>query len=184
MTISCDFAKNTDLTAIYRLLIISATPENPVLTIDHKHPFVNDNITFTCTATVQRWPRYIPSNISYQFFGIPRGYINNNTLILNKLTKSDKDIAISCQATDDLGKVSNMSQSIILDPYCKYNLVKPYLIKICSVIDICFLPMLHTWFILYSAFTSFFILESLMSLVTGRLAYTVLTLVSMMSIHG
>ncbi|CAG2190526.1 unnamed protein product [Mytilus edulis] len=106
---------------------MTTTPENPVLTIDHKHPFVNDNITFTCTATVQRWPRYIPSNISYQFFGIPRGYINNNTLILNKLTKSDKDIAISCQATDDLGKVSNMSESIILDPYYGPDnvLVKP-----------------------------------------------------------
>ncbi|CAG2234987.1 unnamed protein product [Mytilus edulis] len=109
------------------VLVVTTTPENPVLTIDHKHPFVNDNITFTCTATVQRWPRYIPSNISYQFFGIPRGYINNNTLILNKLTKSDKDIAISCQATDDLGKVSNMSESIILDPYYGPDnvLVKP-----------------------------------------------------------
>ncbi|VDI29986.1 Hypothetical predicted protein [Mytilus galloprovincialis] len=109
------------------VLVVTTTPENPVLTIDHKHPFVNDNITFTCTATVQRWPRYIPSNISYQFFGITRGYINNNKLILNKLTKSDKDIAISCQATDDLGKVSNMSESIILDPYYGPDnvLVKP-----------------------------------------------------------
>ncbi|CAC5401518.1 unnamed protein product [Mytilus coruscus] len=99
------------------VLVVTTKPMTPVLTIDHEHPFVNNNITFTCNSTVQRWPGYIHSKLSFQYFGNPRGYINNNTLILNKLTKSDKGMNISCQATDDLGKVSNMSESIILDPY-------------------------------------------------------------------
>ncbi|XP_052059593.1 uncharacterized protein LOC127700214 isoform X1 [Mytilus californianus] len=99
------------------VLVVTTEPMNPVLTIDHEHPFVNNNITFTCNSTVQRWPGYIPSNLSYQYFGNPRGDTDGNKLILNTLTKSDKGITISCHATDDLGKVSNMSESIILDPY-------------------------------------------------------------------
>ncbi|CAC5373118.1 unnamed protein product [Mytilus coruscus] len=99
------------------VLVVTTKPMNPVLTIDHEHPFVNNNITFTCNSTVQRWPGYIPSNLSYQYFGNPRGDTDGNKLILNTLTKSDKGITISCHATDDLGKVSNMSESIILDPY-------------------------------------------------------------------
>lgn len=96
---------------------------NPILTIKAERPFANNSITFTCNSTVQRWPEYVPSKLSYQYFGNPRGYTNGNKLILKSLTKSDTGIDVSCQATDDRGKASNMSNTVTLGQYCKYNLV-------------------------------------------------------------
>ncbi|VDI04345.1 Hypothetical predicted protein [Mytilus galloprovincialis] len=92
-------------------------PTKPTLTIQSEHPFVGDNITFTCKSAAQRWPGNIPAHLLYQFIGNKRGESNNNRLIMNNLTKLDKGTSISCQATDDLRKVSNMSNTVILDPY-------------------------------------------------------------------
>lgn len=36
---------------------------------------------------------------------------------------SDKGTNITCQATDDHHKVSSISKTITLDPYCKYNMI-------------------------------------------------------------
>ncbi|CAG2200304.1 unnamed protein product [Mytilus edulis] len=96
---------------------VQSPPTKPTLTIQPKHPFVSDIITFTCKSAAQRWPGNIPAHLSYQFIGKTRGESNNNRLIMNNLTKLDKGTNISCQATDDLGKVSNMSNTVILDPY-------------------------------------------------------------------
>ncbi|XP_071173897.1 cell adhesion molecule CEACAM5-like [Mytilus edulis] len=99
------------------LLIVATKPIKPTLTIQPKHPFVGDNITFTCYSMAQRWPGNIPSHLLYQFVGKRKGDSNSNRLIMNNLTKLDKGTIISCQATDDLGKVSNMSNSVTLDPF-------------------------------------------------------------------
>ncbi|XP_076111618.1 uncharacterized protein LOC143079875 [Mytilus galloprovincialis] len=99
------------------LLIVTAKPVKPTLTIQPLHPFVGDNITVTCKSEVQRWPRYFPSHLSYQFYiGNKRRDSNNNRLTMNKITKMDKGTIISCQATDDRRKRSSMGD-VRLDPY-------------------------------------------------------------------
>lgn len=104
------------------LINILDKPTNPTLTVSPESPFVGDNITLTCHSMVQRWPVYMPSNLSYRFFGgDSRGGAENNRFMINKLTTLDKGINISCQATDDRGKESNMSKTVTLDPYCKYD---------------------------------------------------------------
>lgn len=105
------------------LIFFSAQPMKPTLTIDPQHPFVNDSVTLTCLSTVQRWPRDIPSNISYQYFGYHRSDTKNNKLRIQTLTSLDKGMNISCQATDDRRKRSFMSDTVILDPYCKYDII-------------------------------------------------------------
>ncbi|CAC5402594.1 unnamed protein product [Mytilus coruscus] len=100
------------------LLIVTSKPINTTLTLQPEHPFVGDNITFTCSSTIQRWPEgYGTSHLSYQFHGNTRRATYNNKLQMHKLTKFDKGTKIKCQATDDLGKSSNMSNSVTLDPY-------------------------------------------------------------------
>ncbi|CAG2227480.1 unnamed protein product [Mytilus edulis] len=66
---------------------------------------------------VQRWPVYMPSNLSYRFFGDSRGSAENNRFMINKITALDKGTSVSCQATDDREKLSNMSKTVTLDPY-------------------------------------------------------------------
>ncbi|XP_071173537.1 cell adhesion molecule CEACAM1-like isoform X2 [Mytilus edulis] len=109
------------------VLVVTTRPMNPILTIKAERPFANNSITFTCNSTVQRWPEYVPSKLSYQYFGNPRGYTNGNKLILKSLTKSDTGIDVSCQATDDRGKASNMSNTVTLGQYYGPDivLVKP-----------------------------------------------------------
>ncbi|XP_052062348.1 uncharacterized protein LOC127702263 isoform X2 [Mytilus californianus] len=100
------------------LLIVTSKPINTKLTLKPEHPFVGDNVTFTCSSTIQRWPAgYRSSHLSYQFHGNKPGATDNNRLMIHTLTKSDKGTNIKCQATDDLGKVSNMSNTVTLDPY-------------------------------------------------------------------
>ncbi|CAG2227485.1 unnamed protein product [Mytilus edulis] len=100
------------------LLIITSVPINTTLTLQPEHPFVGDNITLTCSSTIQRWPKgYGTSHLSYQFHGNTRGATDNNELQIQKLIKSDKGTSIKCQATDDLRKVSNMSNTVTLDPF-------------------------------------------------------------------
>lgn len=108
----------------------------PTLTFHPVRPFVDDNITVICNSKMQRWPRYISSNLSYQYFGNPRGDIVYNTLTLQTLTKSDKGKQISCRASDDLGQVSSMSDTVTLDPFCKYDEVYVFSANY-SVIEMC-----------------------------------------------
>ncbi|XP_071173896.1 neural cell adhesion molecule 2-like [Mytilus edulis] len=96
---------------------VQSPPTKPTITLRPNIPFVGDNISLTCKSTAQRWPGNIPAHLSYQFIGKTRGESNNNRLIMNNLTKLDKGTNITCQATDDLEKVSNMSKTVILDPY-------------------------------------------------------------------
>lgn len=118
---SCsEYMYNVLIILILLSINILAKPTDPTLTIYPEHPFVNSRVTFTCCSLVQRWPGYIPSNLSYQFFGNSRGHTEKNSFIVNNLTNSDKGRNISCQATDDRGKVSIISKNITLDPYCKY----------------------------------------------------------------
>lgn len=85
-----------------------------------EHPFVGDNITFACKAIQTSWPEgYMAPILTYHFVGNPRGEIDNNQLTIHTLTKLDKGQAISCRYTDEYGEVSNMSDTITLDPYCK-----------------------------------------------------------------
>ncbi|CAC5390288.1 unnamed protein product [Mytilus coruscus] len=100
------------------LLIVTTKPKKPTLTLSAEHPFVGDTITFTCHSTVQRWPAgYRTSNLTYKFLGNTRGVSNNNRLTIHALTKLEKGNDISCQATDDLHKVSIESDAVTLDPY-------------------------------------------------------------------
>ncbi|VDH92933.1 Hypothetical predicted protein [Mytilus galloprovincialis] len=100
------------------VLVLTANPTKPTLMLSPEHPFANENVTFSCHSTVKQWPAgYRASNLSYTFVGNPRGATENNKLSIHKLTKSDKGKNISCQATDDLGKMSDMSNTVILDPY-------------------------------------------------------------------
>ncbi|VDI38057.1 Hypothetical predicted protein, partial [Mytilus galloprovincialis] len=96
---------------------VQSPPTKPTITLRPNNPFVGDNISLTCKSTAQRWPGNIPAHLLYQFIGNNRGEFNNNRLIMNNLTKLDKGTNITCQATDDLGKVSKISKTVILDPY-------------------------------------------------------------------
>ncbi|CAC5374230.1 unnamed protein product [Mytilus coruscus] len=99
------------------ILVVTTQPTKPTLTFHPVNPFVDGSITFICNSTVQRWPGYIYSNLSYQYFGIRRGDIDFNTLTLQTLTKLDKGKQISCKASDDRGQVSSTSNTVTLDPY-------------------------------------------------------------------
>ena len=96
-------------------------PEVPNLTTEDNHPFVGENVTFTCASKVQRMPTGLPSSLTYTFTG--RGSTQDNLHKILRLTKSDKGANISCRATDDLGKISNVSNTITLAPFCKYKSV-------------------------------------------------------------
>jgi hypothetical protein len=48
------------------------------------------------------------------------GTQQHNTLKIN-VTISDKGKNVSCTAMDDRGDVSNVSNVIVLDPYCEYS---------------------------------------------------------------
>ncbi|XP_076105772.1 nephrin-like [Mytilus galloprovincialis] len=100
------------------LLIVTNKPLKPTLMSLSEHPFVGDNITFACKAIQTSWPEgYMAPILTYHFVGNPRGEIDNNQLTINTLTKLDKGQAISCRYTDEYGEVSNMSDTITLDPY-------------------------------------------------------------------
>lgn len=47
----------------------------------------------------------------------------NNKLTIHTSTMLDKGKDISCQATDDLQKVSIKSDTVTLDPYCKFYMI-------------------------------------------------------------
>lgn len=101
---------------MYMFIYNVATPK---LTFRPEHPFIGNDITFTCNSVVHLCPRNISSDLSFKFLGNDRGDTNKNTLTIHALAKSDKGIQISCQAIDDLGKVFYLSDTVTLDPYCK-----------------------------------------------------------------
>ncbi|CAC5424008.1 unnamed protein product [Mytilus coruscus] len=91
----------------------------PNLTFRPEHPFVGNAITFICNSVVHWCPGDVPSDLSmtYKFLGNQRGDTDKNTLTIHALAKSDKGIHISCQVTDDRGKVFYLSDTVTLDPY-------------------------------------------------------------------
>lgn len=111
---------------MYLFKIYLGKPINTTLTLQPEHPFVNDTVMFTCSSTIQLWPEgYKTQHLSYKFVHVSqRGATTINRLTKQKLIKSDKGTNITCQATDDFGKVSTMSNTVTLDPYCKYDSIK------------------------------------------------------------
>ena len=67
---------------------------------------------------MQRWPVELSSSLAYTFS--IDGTQQHNTLKIN-VTDSDKENNVSCIAMDDRGDVSNVSNVIVLDPYCEYS---------------------------------------------------------------
>ena len=67
---------------------------------------------------MQRWPVDLPSGLTYTFS--VDGAQQHNTLKIN-VTDSDKEKQVYCNAMDDRRDVSNVSNVIVLDPYCEYS---------------------------------------------------------------
>ena len=81
-----------------------------------QYPFVNSRTIFRCVSHVQRWPIFVPYSLQYSWIG--NGDVRN-ILTIYPVSKLDKGKNISCRATDDLGKISDSSEVITLDPYCE-----------------------------------------------------------------
>ena len=60
----------------------------------------------------------LPSSLTYAF--AVDGQQQHNTFIIN-VTGSDKGKHVYCTAMDDRRDVSNISNVIVLDPYCEYS---------------------------------------------------------------
>ncbi|XP_076109603.1 cell adhesion molecule CEACAM5-like [Mytilus galloprovincialis] len=99
---------------MYLIIDILATAK---LTFSPEHPFIGDDIKFTCNSVVHSCPGKRPSNLAFKILGNKRGDTDKNTLTIHALAKSDKGMNISCQATDDLGIVFYLSETVTLDPY-------------------------------------------------------------------
>ena len=97
--------------------LFSDKPKMPTIAVN-KYPFVGDEIEFTCTSQVQRWPVELPSSLTYTFS--VDGAQQHNTLKIN-VTDSDQGKQVYCTAMDDHRDVSNVSNVIVLDPYCEYS---------------------------------------------------------------
>jgi hypothetical protein len=97
--------------------IFSDKPKTPTV-VFNKYPFVGDQIEFTCTSQVQRWPVELSSSLAYTF-SVDAAQ-QHNTLKIN-VTDSDKGKQVYCTAMDDRRDVSNVSNVITLDPYCEYS---------------------------------------------------------------
>ena len=103
--------------SILHYKLFSDKPRTPTIAFS-KYPFVGDQIEFSCTSQVQHWPVELSSRLTY-IFSID-GTQQHNTLKIN-VTISDKGKNVSCTAMDDRGDVSNVSNVIVLDPYCEYS---------------------------------------------------------------
>jgi hypothetical protein len=71
----------------YPTKLFSDKPTTPTI-IFNKYPFVGDEIKFTCTSQVQRWPVELSSSLTYTFS--IDGAQQHNTLKIN-VTISDKE---------------------------------------------------------------------------------------------
>jgi len=81
----------------YPTQIFSDKPKTPTIEFS-KYPFVGDQIEFTCTSQVQRWPVGLSSSLAYTFS--VDGAQQHNTLKIN-VTDSDKGKQAYCTAMDD-----------------------------------------------------------------------------------
>ena len=100
----------------YHTKLFSDKPKTPTIALN-KYPFIGDEIEFTCTSQVQIWPVELSSSLTYTFsFDDAQ---QHNTLKIN-VTDSDKGKKVSCNAMDDRGDMSNVSNVITLDPYCEH----------------------------------------------------------------
>ena len=105
------------LEIVFPTKIFSDKPKTPTI-VFNKYPFVGDQIELICTSQVQRWPVELPSSLTYTFS--VDGQQQHNTCIIN-VTDSDKGKHVYCTAMDDRRDVSNVSNVIVLDPYCEYS---------------------------------------------------------------
>ena len=101
----------------YPTKLFSDKPTTPTI-VFNKYPFVGDEIEFTCTSQVQRWPVVLSSSLTYTFS--IDGAQQHNTLKIN-VAISDKEKKVYCTAMDDRRDMSNISNVIVLDPYCEYS---------------------------------------------------------------
>ena len=69
-------------------------------------------------SQVQRWPDELSSSLIYTFS--VDGAQQHNILKIN-VTDADKGKQVNCTAMDDHRDVSNVSNFIVLDPYCEYS---------------------------------------------------------------
>jgi hypothetical protein len=89
--------------------LFSDKPTTPTIVFS-KYPFVGDEIEFTCTSQVQRWPVEFSLSLTYTFS--IDGAKQHNTLKFN-VTISDKEKKVSCTAMDDRRDMSNVSNVIV-----------------------------------------------------------------------
>ena len=108
---------NVHILCILHYKLFSDKPRTPTIVLS-KYPFVGDQIEFTCTSQVQRWPLGLSSSLAY-IFSVD-GAQQHNTHKIN-VTDSDKGKQVYCTAMDDRRDVSNVSNVITLDPYCEYS---------------------------------------------------------------
>ena len=106
----------SDCIQSYTTTLFSDKPRTPTIVLN-KHPFVCDQMEFTCTSQEQRWPVGLSSSFTYKF---SVDGAQHNTLKIN-ITDSDKGQKVFCNAMDDRRDVSNVNNIITLDLYCEYN---------------------------------------------------------------
>lgn len=87
-----------------------------------KLPFVGSASLFSCSSVAQRHLMYLVTDLQYNWS--TSGTKQGNTLAINPITKTDKGKTVSCSVTDDRGKVSDSSNTVILDPYCKFVIIQ------------------------------------------------------------
>ncbi|XP_063439013.1 uncharacterized protein LOC134720599 [Mytilus trossulus] len=91
---------------------VSGTLSKPVLTYDNQ-PFVGERIKFTCYSRYIGAPSNLSQNIGYKF---NYNYRHSMDSFL-EITHSEKGKHVSCQAFNEIGELSPISNVITLDPY-------------------------------------------------------------------
>jgi len=103
----------------------------PNLTYDTV-PFVGDPVRFTCELDFDLWPSFL--YITPQYKWSVGGNIQQNTLTLDPVALSDKGKTVYCSANVDNTNISDVSNEILLDPYCMYSVFDQH---ICMLISLC-----------------------------------------------
>ncbi|VDI32817.1 Hypothetical predicted protein [Mytilus galloprovincialis] len=91
---------------------VSGTLSKPVLTYDKK-PFVGERIRFNCYSRYIGTPSNLSQKIGYKF---NYNYRHSMDSFLD-ITHSEKGKNVSCQASNEIGELSPISNVITLDPY-------------------------------------------------------------------
>lgn len=97
-------------------LYIAGTLSKPVLTYD-KQLFVGERIQFSCYSRYKGTPSNLSQNIGYKY---NYNYRHSMDSFLD-IAHSDKGKNVSCQASNEIGELSPISNVITLDPYCEYT---------------------------------------------------------------